>query len=76
MPYDYMPSDIVPPLHVMLLNIADCEVDCTLQVEVRDHWHPGGGCEASTPHVVMAAHSPSPTDGKMLPKALQEQNHQ
>lgn len=47
----------------------------TLQVEVRDHRHPGGGCEAPSPHVVMAAHSPSPTDGKTLPRALQDQNH-
>lgn len=47
-----------------------------LQVEVCDHGHCGGQCEASAPHVVMAAHSLPPADGKALQRAVQDQNHQ
>lgn len=47
-----------------------------LQVEVCDHGHSGGQCEASTPNVVMAAHPTPPADGETLPRALQVQNHQ
>ncbi len=47
-----------------------------LQVEVRDHKYPGGGCEASSPHVVMAVHSSPPANGETLQRALQSQNHQ
>ena len=46
------------------------------QVELCDHKHPGGGCEATSPHVVMATHSPAPTDDKVLQRALQDQDHQ
>lgn len=45
-------------------------------MEVRDHRHLGSGCEAASQHVVMAAHSQSPANGKELPRALQDQDHQ
>lgn len=47
-----------------------------LQVEVCDHWHSGGRCEASTPNVVVAAHPTPPADGETLQRALQVQNYQ
>lgn len=46
------------------------------QVEVRDHRHPGGGRQASAPDVVVAAHTPPPTDGQALPGAVQNQDYQ
>lgn len=45
------------------------------QVELCDQRHPGGRCKASSPHVVMEAHSASSTDGEMLQRALQDKNH-
>lgn len=60
--------------HMAFYHICMCWY--TLQVEVCDHKHSGGWCKASAPHVVMAAHSPSPADGKMLQRAVQDQNHQ
>lgn len=46
-----------------------------IQVEVCHHRYPGGGCKASSPYVVMAAHSSTQDDGEMLPGALQDQDH-
>ena len=58
------------------MKLTKCFDVPTLQVEVRDHRHPGGGCEAPSPHVVMAAHSHPPADGETLQRAVQDQNHQ
>lgn len=47
-----------------------------LQVEVRDHQHPGSGREATSPHVVVEIHSPAPAEGEVLQRLLQDKDHQ
>lgn len=45
-------------------------------MEICYHGDPGGEREATSPYVVMAAHSPSPADGQTVQRAVQDQNHQ
>lgn len=63
-------------LILQFVKLTICSYAPALQVEVRHHRHTGDRCKASSPHVVMAAHSPPPADGKTLSRALQDQTHQ
>lgn len=45
-------------------------------MEICDHRHLGGGCETTSPHVVMATHPTTPEDGEALQRALQDKDHQ